>query len=431
MGKFALQYCGASSSEDQQEIWEIVEKYGTKGFNEEWIKRRLPEYYDSFKVIEAAQNNTIQEEKPYTEISVKTVSRLSKTPSMPVDPYSQIETVIEPAAIKKEPFIQPVVVEKEPMVSASMPVGPIKEVPFVPVDLPSRSSAAILPPKLPKANVNHGGRVITIASLKEGTGKTVISSNMAVAAALGGKKVLCLEIGTSTTDLFISSPSKVATLLDYVPYFDYETLSFTKPVSSFATDTDIENLSLIAGVPLIHKDAVMREHILALLIAAQSEYDLIFVKGSGEDAVLDAALDVSDSVLWVVCSDIISVRNSLNMIARKGQFLSKTQVVLNQVGVHSMDTMMIKKEFDSIKSGLVVGTVRKDVHAVEKALQHVLPISFVAGDSAISDDLSALSQIMRLPLPPAPLRKAVVGGNELQAPPQKKSGWKRFFSRNR
>ena len=135
------------------------------------------------------------------------------------------------------------------------------------------------------------GKVVTVFSPKGGSGKTVLATNLAVAAARSGRKTLLvdldLQFGDSALTLAISPRATIADLAASSGDIDREKLQ------SFITTDDRTGVAVLpAPLRPEQADAVGQAELGAVLDAARSAYDAVVIDtGPLFDAALLAALD--------------------------------------------------------------------------------------------------------------------------------------------
>jgi pilus assembly protein CpaE len=177
--------------------------------------------------------------------------------------------------------------------------------------------------------------VITVFSPKGGTGKSVVSSNLASALARrGGRRTLLvdfdLQFGDAAIMLGLSPKNTVRELLASPGTLDTE---------QFDVYTERHSSSLdVLAAPLHPEDAELigDDAVRSVLNAARSAYDTVVVDTSPffHGSTL-ATLDLTDNLLLVCTPDIPTVKNvrlALETLELLSFPAAKTRVVLNRAG---------------------------------------------------------------------------------------------------
>jgi pilus assembly protein CpaE len=193
--------------------------------------------------------------------------------------------------------------------------------------------AAIAPPvsaaDLPKATV------VTVFSPKGGTGKTVVATNVAVAAQRSGISTILLDLDLQSGDaaLALAVPPR-ATIVDLAGSsgaIDSEKLN------AFVCTDARSSLTLLAA-PKRPEDAQLigQSELGAALDAARSAYRAVVIDtGPQFDAAMLAALDRSDRLLLVCTPEVTSLKNvriGLETIDRLGYPRERVALVANRLG---------------------------------------------------------------------------------------------------
>ena len=191
------------------------------------------------------------------------------------------------------------------------------------------------------------GRLICVLGPKGGTGKTLTSTNLAVALALAGQKVLvidldlqfgdvalCLALPPEKTmyDLAVSGGS-----LDEDKLHDY--------VMSHDTGVDV----LLAPARPDQASAITIELLRDILVVARSQYDFVIADTPpGFTAEVIATIDASSDLVMVGTLDSLSLKNTklgLETLALMDYDPKKIQLVLNRadtrVGISQHDVVAV------------------------------------------------------------------------------------------
>ena len=179
------------------------------------------------------------------------------------------------------------------------------------------------------------GKVVTVFSPKGGSGKTMLATNLAVAAARSGLKTLLvdldLQFGDSALTLAMSPRATIADLTASGGDVDGEKLQ------SFITTDDRTGVAVLpAPLRPEQADAVGQADLAAVLDAARSAFDAVVIDtGPLFDAALLAALDHTDELLLVSNPEVTSLKNvriGLETIDRLGFARDRVSLVANRIG---------------------------------------------------------------------------------------------------
>jgi Flp pilus assembly CpaE family ATPase len=179
------------------------------------------------------------------------------------------------------------------------------------------------------------GKVVTVFSPKGGSGKTVLATNLAVAAARSGVKTLLvdldLQFGDSALTLALSPRATIADLAASAGEIDGEKLK------AFVTTDSVTGLSVLPSPQRPEEaDVVGAAELAAVLSAAKSSYDAVVIDtGPLFDGAMLAALDHTDQLLLVCNPEVTSLKNvriGLETIDRLGFERVRVSLVANRIG---------------------------------------------------------------------------------------------------
>jgi pilus assembly protein CpaE len=180
-----------------------------------------------------------------------------------------------------------------------------------------------------------GGKVVTVFSPKGGSGKTVVATNIAVAAALSGVNTLLvdldLQFGDAALALAVPPRATIADLAGSSGDIDAEKLS------AFVCTEPKTSLSLLAAPKRPEEAQILGQAELgAVLDAARSTYSAVVVDtGPLFDGAVLAALDRTDQLLLVCNPEITSLKNvriGLETLDRLGFPRDRVFIVANRLG---------------------------------------------------------------------------------------------------
>jgi Flp pilus assembly CpaE family ATPase len=179
------------------------------------------------------------------------------------------------------------------------------------------------------------GKVVTVFSPKGGSGKTVLATNLAVAAARSGVKTLLvdldLQFGDSALTLAVTPRATISDLASAAGDIDVEKLN-----AYVSTDARTGLAVLPSPKRPEEADAVGQADLAAILAAARSGYDAVVIDtGPLFDGAMLAALDHSDELLLVCNPEVTSLKNvriGLETIDRLGFDRGRVSLVANRLG---------------------------------------------------------------------------------------------------
>ncbi|MGZ4333113.1 MAG: AAA family ATPase [Gaiellaceae bacterium] len=232
----------------------------------------------------------------------------------------------------------------------TLPTGP--EAAFFSIEKAARTARL-------KARADEHGRVVTVFSPKGGSGKSVVSTNLAAAAAaLGGKRTLLvdldLQFGDSAIMLGLHPRSTVRELIGTPTDLDAEKLEVY---------TELHESGLrVLPAPMNPEDAelVGEDAIRALLDVARNSYDLVVVDTAPFFyGPMLATLDHTDELL-VLCNPDVPTLKNVRLALKTLELLSfpedQLRIVLN-------------------RASSTIGLERGDVEAaLERKVDFVLPL---------------------------------------------------------
>jgi pilus assembly protein CpaE len=178
-------------------------------------------------------------------------------------------------------------------------------------------------------------KVVTVFSPKGGSGKTVLSTNLAVAAQQAGLRTLLIDLdlqfGDSALTLAVPPRATIADLAGSSGDIDVEKLK------AFVCTDPRSSLTLLPA-PKRPEEAqiVGQAELAAALNAARSAYSAVVVDtGPLFDAAMLAALDRTDRLLLVCNPEVTSLKNvriGLETIERLGFPSERVSIVANRIG---------------------------------------------------------------------------------------------------
>ncbi len=175
------------------------------------------------------------------------------------------------------------------------------------------------------------GRVIVVISPKGGSGKTAVSSNLAVALAQRNPgRVAAVDLDVQFGDLALA--------LSLTPQRTLAQLARSAEIDVTTTKVHLtpspHKLFLLAGASdPVDAESIRDEHVTAVLPLLAQSFDYIVVDtAAGLDELTLAALDCATDVLLVSSLDVTSIRS-----------LRKATDALDHIGITAERTMLLNR----------------------------------------------------------------------------------------
>jgi pilus assembly protein CpaE len=262
---------------------------------------------------------------------------------------------------------------------------------------------------LPKATV------VTVFSPKGGTGKTVVATNVAVAAQRSGISTILLDLDLQSGDaaLALAVPPR-ATIVDLAGSsgaIDSEKLN------AFVCIDARSSLTLLAA-PKRPEDAQLigQSELGAALDAARSAYRAVVIDtGPQFDAAMLAALDRSDRLLLVCTPEVTSLKNvriGLETIDRLGYPRERVALVANRLGAAGGVTRAEMEE----ALGCEIAFDLPDDAVVPETINRATPAVLAEPGSKFSRAATSMAEALFAAVPAAssknssPARKSLIRG---------------------
>ncbi len=242
--------------------------------------------------------------------------------------------------------------------------------------------------KAARATARTSGEVITVFSPKGGTGKTVLATNLAVAASLSRRDTLLVDCDLQFGD------------------------------SALTTSIRCGLTVLPAPLRPEEADAVGRAELEAILDTARSSYDAVVIDtGPLFDAALLTALERTDELLLVCNPEVTSLKNvriGLETLARLGFDRERVSIVANRIGAAGG----VSRTDIEQALGAEIRYELPDDPAVPAAINRAVPV-------VLADPRSTFSLAIRA------LAAQVLAGVEPQTNETEDAGKRRFLTRGR
>jgi MinD-like ATPase involved in chromosome partitioning or flagellar assembly len=235
------------------------------------------------------------------------------------------------------------------------------------------------------------GKVLTVFSPKGGSGKTVLATNIAVAAARAKVDTLLvdldLQFGDAALALGVSPRATITDLAGSSGEIDSEKLK------TFVCPGPTASLSLLAA-PTRPEDAQIlgQPELKAILTAARSTYGAVVIDtGPLFDGAMLAAVDCSDHLLVVCNPEITSLKNvriGLETLDRLGFPRDRVSIVVNRVGAPGG---VVRREIEQALE-VAIAFELPDDPAVPSALNRAVPAVLADSDGRFSRSVSTLGK---------------------------------------
>jgi Flp pilus assembly CpaE family ATPase len=237
------------------------------------------------------------------------------------------------------------------------------------------------------------GKIVTVFSPKGGSGKTVLATNIAVAAARSGTNTLLvdfdLQFGDSALTLGVNPRATIADLAGSSGAVDVEKLK------AFVSQDTGTTLELLAAPRRPEEAEMVRQADLeAMLDAARSAYDAIVVDtGPLFDGPMIAALDRTDQLLLVCNPEVTSLKNvciGLETIDRLGFPRDRVSVIANRIGAAGG---IVRREMEQALQAEIAFELPDDP-AVPAAINRAKPVLLTDEGSRFSRAISELTSTL-------------------------------------
>jgi pilus assembly protein CpaE len=265
---------------------------------------------------------------------------------------------------------------------------------------------------LAQGGATSGGKLVTVFSPKGGSGKTVLATNIAVAAARSGVDTLLVDLDLQCGDaaLALSVPPR-ATIADLAGSSgDID----TEKLKAFVCKEEQTGLALLAAPKRPEEAQILGQaEVGAILDAARNAYSaLVIDSGPVFDAAVLAALDRTDELLLVCNPEITSLKNvriGLETIDRLGFSRDRVSIVVNRLGAAGGVT---RREIEQALEAELAFELPDDA-AVPTALNRATPAVLADKDGRFARAVSALAGTLFAAAPaaaPAPERRFALRG---------------------
>ncbi|MDD2426998.1 MAG: AAA family ATPase [Eubacteriales bacterium] len=213
---------------------------------------------------------------------------------------------------------------------------------------------------------NLEGTILTVFSSKGGTGKTFISTNLAIALKLNtGKKVcivdLDLDYGGVALALSLPVTYSISNVVNQIKNLDQELLN------SYLLSHESGVKVLAANPDPGYNDYINSDHINTILRVLQSAYDYVIIDMPGHfTETVGPAFTLADYVILVTVPEVLTLKNiktSLVLFNDLNFSANKLRLVLNKASKLGIS----KKDVESTLNMDVYSTIPEDYKGVRKS----------------------------------------------------------------
>lgn len=231
--------------------------------------------------------------------------------------------------------------------------------------------------------------VVTVFSTKGGVGKTVISTNLAVALSESGKRVVLLDLDLQFGDVGIMLGLEPEhTVYDAVQ--NYERLD-SAMIQGLLVPHPSGVRALLAPVHPEDAEAVTATRISGIIALLRRIADYVVIDTSpGFNDVTLAALDETDIVYVVTMMDIASIKNtriSIQKLAQLGYRRGVLRLVLNRA---DSKVFLSVGDVESAVGAQVISRIPSDL-VVPRSVNRGIPVVLDAPRSKVAKSLMALA----------------------------------------
>jgi len=201
-------------------------------------------------------------------------------------------------------------------------------------DSMSQSSSSDGPRELPAEPRPPDARVVSVGGGKGGVGKTFVLSNLAVALARAGHRVVAVDADLEGANLHtcLGAPPPTASLADFVAQREDD-------LGKLVVDTSIPGLQIIAGTHANLAEAqpghLRRVRLMRALRRLHADFVLIDLGAGTHPAVLDYFL-VADQGIIVMAPEPTSVENAYSFL--RAAFYRRMRLAMVGHGVRKLIT---------------------------------------------------------------------------------------------
>ncbi len=220
----------------------------------------------------------------------------------------------------------------------------------------------------------YDSRVLSVFCPKGGTGKTTVAVNLAVALASLGKKVALVDMDLQFGDVGVFLDiAKADTISDLVEENNFELSAIKSYLIRHYSGVN----ALLAPPAPEYAELIKAEHVERILTVLRAEYDYLIVDmpPAFNDCAI-TALELSDTVYFVVTEDISTLRNAkiCFQVLEMLKVSDKVQLVINKDGISTIGV----RDTESALDAKAVLVLPNDQKTTTRAINRGVPV--VLGD---------------------------------------------------
>ena len=192
------------------------------------------------------------------------------------------------------------------------------------------------------------GRSLCVYSPKGGVGKTILTMNLAGIAAVLGKKTLIIDLDLFNGGMALLTKEDIVNKNIFKLNSDVEN-GIINEMSNYIIAYK-KNIDILCA-PKDPRDAIKVDpkFIGSLIDKMEYSYDLVLIDTSSSlDKVNLNALNESDNILLVMTNDLLSIKNTKNIVTVfKDTNVDNYKILLNE-GIDNIDTYFSYKDIKRI-----------------------------------------------------------------------------------